>query len=139
LVGAWLGSSALGEDWQRILILADLGIALVLGLIEDVLAYGVSGFDCINGDELRQWLICHGAVEESAWSPPVKAVYDLPFAYAGGDATKPENARIAAGAAVKLIILMTLFYKHAPLWRLAAGMGATIFYAPLPCPREARR
>jgi uncharacterized protein with NAD-binding domain and iron-sulfur cluster len=125
--GAWLRSPTAGDDWQRLFILADLGVAMALGLIEDVLPYGLPGFDRINDEELRQWLMRHGAVEESAWSPPVKAVYDLAFAYAGGDATNPANARIAAGAAIKLIILMTLFYKYAPLWRLAAGMGETIF------------
>jgi hypothetical protein len=130
--------AAPGEDWQRILMVADLGIALVLGLIEDVLPYGLPGFDRINDEEFRQWLMRHGAVEESAWSPPVKAVYDLAFAYAEGDATKPENARIAAGAAVQLIILMTLFYKHAPLWS-GGQHGRDDFYTPLPGPREARR
>lgn len=92
------------------------------------------GFDRINDVDLRQWLRRHGAPEDSIWSAPVKAVYHLAFAYAGGDPARPA---IAAGAAAKLMILMTLFYQRAPLWRMSAGMGDTIF-TPLYRVLEAR-
>lgn len=118
----------LQEDMHRAGLLIRLAYAAGKGLIEDVLPYGVEGFDRINDIEFRNWLMLHGASHDDAWSAPVKSLYDAAFAYKTGDATKPEqNAQLAAGVALHAGLLMFLGSRGSFLWKMNAGMGDTIF------------
>ena len=57
----------------------------------------------------------------------MQALYDLAFAYRNGDATDPAAAKIAAGAALRCAAKIAFGYRDAPLWRMQAGAGDTIF------------
>lgn len=118
----------LPDDLRRLAMMLDIGMAMIKGLLLDVVPYGSNGFRRIDHLDLRAWLIGHGAkpavVAEAA---PLRAIYDLAFAYVGGDAHDPKAAQMAAGAGAHLLLKMIFSYKGAPLWRMNAGMGDTIF------------
>lgn len=106
----------------------DFGLALLIGYVCDVLPYGVTNFDRINDKDFRDWLMDHGLLKPFAWSGLVRLVYDLCFSYQNGDTSGgPKNARFAAGTAVEILTLMGFAYKGAPLWKMNAGMGDTVF------------
>jgi uncharacterized protein with NAD-binding domain and iron-sulfur cluster len=54
-------------------------------------------------------------------------VYDLAFAYRGGDSSSPANGQAAAGAMLRLFLRMALTYRNAPLWKMNGGMGDIVF------------
>jgi uncharacterized protein with NAD-binding domain and iron-sulfur cluster len=118
-----------GEDhgWRRLRLLVDLGLALGKGIAEDVLRHGPTGFDRLNDVEFRAWLREHGAADVTTWSAPIRALYDLGFAYARGDSSSPDNAQVAAGIALRILLLIMFGTKDAPLWKMQAGMGDTVF------------
>jgi uncharacterized protein with NAD-binding domain and iron-sulfur cluster len=74
--------------------------------------------------DLREWLGRHGATEAQADFPFVRAFYDLAFAFPEGSGGRGS---IAAGAALRSLLQMTVGYRGAPLWRMSAGMGDTAF------------
>jgi uncharacterized protein with NAD-binding domain and iron-sulfur cluster len=118
----------LPDDLRRLAMMVDLGAAMVKGLFVDVLPHGRDGFRRIDHLDLRAWLVSHGALPQvAAEAAPLRAIYDLAFAYVGGDANDPGAAQMAAGAGAKLLLSIALGYKGAPLWRMRAGMGDTIF------------
>jgi uncharacterized protein with NAD-binding domain and iron-sulfur cluster len=85
------------------------------------------GLDHLDGYDLREWLRRHGASEEAVWSAPIRAVYDLVFAYEKGDPTRPN---LAAGVALRTLLRTGWTYKGAFAWKMQAGMGDVVF-APL--------
>lgn len=113
--------------WRRLKLLVDLGFALFEGIVEDVLPYGQTGFARLDDVEFRTWLKSHGASDAITWSAPIRALYDLGFAYARGDSSSPDNAQVAAGIALRIVLLMMFGTKDAPLWKMQAGMGDTVF------------
>jgi uncharacterized protein with NAD-binding domain and iron-sulfur cluster len=116
------------EDLRWTWILLRLGVAMAKGLALDVVPYGEHGWERINHLDLKKWLACHGAPHpEVSFSAPVRAFYDLAFAYLEGDATSIEKAQVAAGAAMRTLLRIAFGYRDAPLWRMAAGMGDTVF------------
>jgi uncharacterized protein with NAD-binding domain and iron-sulfur cluster len=71
---------------------------------------------------------------EGAWgqgrslaAAPIRALYDLTFAYPNGDTRDPGT--LAAGVTLGLVLEM-IDYQGAPFWRMNGGMGDAIF-APL--------
>jgi uncharacterized protein with NAD-binding domain and iron-sulfur cluster len=108
-------------------MLLDLGIAIGVGMVCDVLPPFGGGFDSINDVDFKVWLERHGATRETAFSAPVRALYDLGFAYVGGDTSSPDFAQSAAGVALRTFLSLGLGYKHAPMWKMRAGMGDSIF------------
>src|SRR5205814_7895266 len=62
------------------------------------LAFDSRGFDAIDDYDCREWLKLNGASEASLNSAFIRALYDLAFAYVGGD---PERPAIAAGSALR--------------------------------------
>jgi uncharacterized protein with NAD-binding domain and iron-sulfur cluster len=113
------------DEWRHLRLLIELGSAVARGIVSDVLPPG-KGFEAINDYDFKEWLEWHGAPPDVAWSAPTIALYDLGFAYVGGEATK-ENARAAAGVALRVLLSLALGYKKAPLWKMQAGMGDTVF------------
>lgn len=115
---------------RRLAILSRLALAASRGLLLEVLPHGEAGFDRIDGEDLRAWLVRHGASpDDVAGAPLVRGVYDLAFAYPDGVAG-PGRGAVAAGAALESVLLITLGYRGAPFWRMRLGMGDTVF-APL--------
>lgn len=111
------------DDLRRLFISADLGLTILIGMIED----GVfeHGFDVINNYDYREWLRKHGANEKyTVDSAPVRGFYDLVFAYEGGDFSKPN---VEAGTIIRSMMRIALCYQGAVMWKMQAGMGDTIF------------
>ena len=77
------------DDIRRAWYVVDIMIAIVRGLIEDgVIA--AEDFDVVNGIDFSEWLLSHGAQQESVRSALVRTiVYDLAFGYQGGDPQRP--------------------------------------------------
>jgi uncharacterized protein with NAD-binding domain and iron-sulfur cluster len=115
------------DDVRRAWYVVDVMVALVRGLIEDgVIAAG--SFDVVNGIDFREWLLAHGARDESADCALVRTViYDLAFAYRGGD---PQRPACEAGTALRGLLRTFFTYRGALMWKMNSGMGDTIF-APL--------
>ena len=54
-------------------VLMSVGIALITGLMKDVLPHGDAGFDSINDRDLKEWLQSSGGLDPKyAWSAPVR-------------------------------------------------------------------
>jgi uncharacterized protein with NAD-binding domain and iron-sulfur cluster len=119
--------SFFSDDAARDLIFADLALAFANGIATDILPFGDEAFDRLNAIDLRAWLSHHGATAASVNSAATRAVYDLGFAYPGGNSADFSAGRAAAGVAVRFLLEMAFGYKDAPLWKMNAGMGDTIF------------
>jgi uncharacterized protein with NAD-binding domain and iron-sulfur cluster len=116
--------STIGQDLGRLLELLEIGWAVFKGLVSDVLPKGHDGLRSIDHLDFRDWLISHGCPHSAAHSAPIKALYDLGFAYRDGDSTKPQAA---AGVALYVMLSMGLGARGAVIYRMNAGMGDTIF------------
>lgn len=88
------------------------------------------GWDAINDRELCKWLGDHGAHEvtlgATPWqrSPLLRAVYDVAFAYPGGDI---GEANAAAGTALNDLLRMAFTYRGSLFYRMGAGLGEAVF------------
>lgn len=125
---AWLRDTVidptLDDDDARYLFYAvDTVRAVLSGIVAEDLA--VKGFGAINDRDLREWLKRHGAHGLTLENAPfIRGLYDLVFAYRGGDPSQPD---LAAGKAIQALIRLSSGYKGALMYRLNAGMGETIF------------
>lgn len=126
----WEEDSSIDDDVRRIVLAIQLASAILRGLLDDVIPRGeVEGLAFIDQWDFKAWLERHGASRHVSFWGPVRALYDLGFAYEGGLPGR-EHATAAAGVALRILLLLGLGYKDAPLWKMNAGMGDTIF-APL--------
>lgn len=115
---------------RRGLYLAELFLAALHGWLVDVMPREGQGADPwmhLNDRELREYLVSQGCPQHVADWVVVKALYDLGFAYENGDASSSSNGKIAAGVGLKILLRLVFAYKGAPLWRMNAGMGDTVF------------
>jgi uncharacterized protein with NAD-binding domain and iron-sulfur cluster len=110
------------DDLRHLFLAIDLAATTVRGLLADGVLY--RGLDPLDDMEFRDWLRKHGASESAVWSAPIKAVYDLVFAYEQGD---PRRPNIAAGVALRTMLRTGWTYKGAFAWKMQAGMGDTVF------------
>jgi uncharacterized protein with NAD-binding domain and iron-sulfur cluster len=116
-------SDAVRRAWYVV----DILIAIVRGVIEDgVIAK--KDFSVIDDVDFRDWLLAHGAARDSVDCALVRAVvYDLAFAYEGGD---PERPSCGAGTALRGLLRAFFTYRGALMWKMNAGMGDVVL-APL--------
>lgn len=77
--------------------------------------------------DFRAWLKTCGAFTETLASAPIRAIYDLAFAFPSGGAENIDNGSIAAGVTFRFGMEVTFGYHNAPLWKMAAGTGNSIF------------
>jgi uncharacterized protein with NAD-binding domain and iron-sulfur cluster len=103
--------------------------AVALGIIRDVLPNEPNGALSINGLDFREWITKHGADAATQWSALTRTVYNLAFAFKSGVPGR-DQASMEAGTALMIYLRMALGYKDAPMFRMRAGMGDTIF-API--------
>jgi hypothetical protein len=150
--GIWesMASEADDEEAERVRFVVDLVGTSLLGVIQDRLweplwfprskalkwtlkraLYGrheppfPPHFESADGEELREWLLRHGAHEETVKNGGfLDQFYDVAFAYDRGDRGRPE---VAAGTGLRGILRFLLGYKGAYLWRMNSGMGDTVF------------
>ncbi len=118
-----LDGAADNDCVRRFAIMLDFWTAAVTGIVADGVL--VDGFEALNDIDLRAWLSDHGAAEITVNQAAfIQALYDLVFAYVDGDRANPD---LAAGKAVQAMIRIVACYKGAPLWKMQAGMGDTVF------------
>ncbi|MEJ8849210.1 FAD-dependent oxidoreductase [Variovorax rhizosphaerae] len=125
------------DTLNRLWILADLAFSVGLGWLCDLCARGPSAYDALNAQDFRNWLGGHGATQSTMDSAPIRALYDLTFAYRNGDASTLANGSMAAGVTFRFVMDMVFGYRHAPFWKMNAGTGDALF-TPLYQVLEAR-
>lgn len=109
---------------RRLWIIADLVLACLNGAIRHDLLTDSRGFDAIDDYDWCDWLVENGASKSTVESGFMRGIYDLLFAYEGGDPRKP---RMAAGQALRGAVRMFLSYRGALFWKMRAGMGDVVF------------
>lgn len=112
---------------RRLGELADLVVTCCLGIVVDRLLGDPAGFAAIDDLDFRAWLRRHGARPSTLESALVRGMYDLVFAYADGDRSRPE---FCAGLGLFLAGKFFFDYRGSLFWRMQAGMGDVVF-APL--------
>ena len=112
---------------RRIWLVIDLILAILRGAMVHGLALDPRGFDAIDDHDWRAWLRLHGASAASLDSGFMRGIYDLAFAYQGGDPGRPS---LSAGVALRGAMRMFFTYRGSLFWRMSAGMGDIVF-APL--------
>ena len=111
------------DDLRFFFTMFDAGSTMLQGIIADGLIE--RGFDVVNDEDLRTWLCRHGAQELTLTQGPfVKALYDMAFAYEGGDIRRPA---MAAGTALQDALRLFFTYRGAFTWKMQSGMGDTVF------------
>lgn len=114
-------------QFDRVLMLADVAVATLLGMIRDLCG---KPWDAIDDEEWRAWLTKNGMHEQTSWSSIIRAMYDIVFAYRDGDATDPSKADLAAGTTTCAMMRIYFDYYESIFLKMQAGMGDTIF-API--------
>jgi uncharacterized protein with NAD-binding domain and iron-sulfur cluster len=108
-------------------ILANMGFAIMRGYLGDVFLRGDAGIARLDQLDFRAWLRQHGAWDESLRAAPMQALYDLTFAYPDGNSSDINDGAIAAGVTLRFILEACFDYAGAPLWKMNAGTGDTLF------------
>ena len=126
-VDARVDDASFPNTLSRLLILADLGLSAAIGWFFDLMGKGQAGYDALNAQDFRSWLGKHGATDATLDSAPLRALYDLTFAYRNGDASTLANGSLAAGVTFRFAMDMMLGYRHAPFWKMNAGTGDALF------------
>ncbi len=119
------------DTLRRLFIGIDLAVTVVIGFIADFVLF--FGLDHLDGEDLRAWLRRHGARPETVESGPIRALYDLCFAYENGEAgTGPGGGmpNFGAGTALESALRIGLTYSGSVCYEMAAGMGDVVF-API--------
>jgi uncharacterized protein with NAD-binding domain and iron-sulfur cluster len=124
LIGAGFLISGTCVEFRRLLMLADVSVATLRGMIKDLCG---KPWDAIDDEEWRAWLTRHGMHKETAWSSIIRAMYDIVFAYRGGDATDPSTADLAAGTTTCAMVRIYFDYYESIFLKMQGGMGDTIF------------
>ena len=122
----------LDDDDLRIFFTTfDLITSVIVGIYaDDLLDVGVHAVD---DEEFTEWIIRHGAKAVTEGdrpqhrSPMLRAMYDVSFAFEGGDLQKPN---MAAGTCIHVLMRLAFTYRGSLYYKMQAGMGDTVF-APL--------
>ncbi len=118
---------SLSDDVRHFLILANLGLAIVRGILKHrVLRLG---FDCIDDYDFRDWLKKHGASPAVRDSPILHSLYASVFAYQP-DGKNKARPRLSAAVALRVLWRTFFDFRGGFVWKMQAGMGETVI-APL--------
>jgi uncharacterized protein with NAD-binding domain and iron-sulfur cluster len=126
-MGGGLAALAHSQTDERLAILADIGVAATLGYLRDIYEKGPNGWNQLNQTDFRTWLGDNGASEKALASAPVDAFYDLTFAARDGEERGLGSGSLAAGVSLRAQMEIALAYRNAPLFKMAAGTGDTVF------------
>ena len=131
---AWLWTTVAAPRCERdpelrfFFTTVDAGVATLAGIVEDgVLEHG---FDVINDEDWATWLRRHGASEltvgrePAVRSPALRSVYDVAFAYVGGQIPRAD---CAAGTATNDLLRLAFSYRGSIMYKMQAGMGDVVF------------
>ena len=108
---------------QQMLMLIDIGAAMVRGMTADGLIF--DGFEKVDSQELMAWLKSHGC--HYTQSTVIRSGYDACFAYEKGNRDKPM---MSAAVGLQGALRLWFTYKGSIFWPMTAGMAEVIF-APL--------
>jgi uncharacterized protein with NAD-binding domain and iron-sulfur cluster len=112
------------DSIRRAYYVVDLMIAIVRGAIEDGVLE-TDSFSVVDDVDLREWLLAHGATRDTVDCALIRGiVYDLGFAYEGGD---PQRPSCAAGTALRGLLRAFFTYRGSLMWKMNAGMGDVVF------------
>jgi len=117
----------------RLWTFLDLVLGTWKGLARDRVLFEPDGLKRLDDMDLRVWLKRHGTHWHTRYSPLVRIIYDAAFSYPDGGKRVDKGfmrERMAAGAALRIIIWMALTYKGAMYFKMRAGMGDVI-HTPL--------
>jgi uncharacterized protein with NAD-binding domain and iron-sulfur cluster len=112
------------DEVRRRWEIVDLVLAVLVGVVRFGLLTDPRGLDAINQYDCREWLRMNGASDEALDSAFLRSLYDLVFAYEGGDPSRP---RLAAGDALRGGFRMFYTYRGAFFWKMRRGMGDAVF------------
>ena len=136
-----LAKEAVGADPEQSYRRYVLGCALLFGFfaVKGMLVDGVpttlDGFSHPYDDyDLSAWLKKHGAPDVLLGSPVLKGFYNSSFCHPAGNFGVND---LAAGVALRVVLLMGFTYKGSFMWKMRAGMGDVVF-APLYAALRAR-
>jgi len=125
----WVQSHAaphldINHDFRRAMVLIELGLATLIGGLEDGLFYDADAhLDRVNQIDYKQWLRNHGANEFAVESALIRSLYDLIFAYPEGNWTGDGNTE--AGT-MFLSLMNTARYRGSILWKFNTATGDLI-------------
>ncbi|MDL2352413.1 MAG: NAD(P)-binding protein [Pseudomonadota bacterium] len=124
-VGGRIGSALAGNnELRRLWILLDLGLANLIGALRDgLLLDPQANLEAVNAHDYRAWLKAHGADHATIDSAPVRALYDLIFAYPEGDWQTYGN--VEAGT-LFLSLMNTMTYQGSIIWKFNTATGDLI-------------
>jgi uncharacterized protein with NAD-binding domain and iron-sulfur cluster len=122
-----IAGQAHSQTDERLAILADIGVAVSLGYLRDIYEKGPNAWNQLNSVDFRAWLGSSGASAKALASAPIDAFYDLTFAAINGREIGLGQGSLAAGVSLRAQMEIVLGYANAPLFKMAAGMGDTIF------------
>lgn len=100
----------------------NLAVSTAIGILTSDALF--AGWDCLDDMDFREFLRANGADDITVDSGFIRAVYDLVFAYEGGEIARPS---IAAGVALRGVLRMIFTYKGSFFWEMQAGMGDVVF------------
>ena len=104
----------------------DIACATIKGLYAGGILTEGKHFQSLDDRGLLEYLREQGCAEASLDSPLLRGYFALAFGYKRGrTGEKHENA--AAGTAILAILRVCFEYRGSFMWRMAAGMGDTIF------------
>lgn len=103
----------------RLWTAVDLVLATCRGLCRDRVLFRSDGYSRLDRVELRAWLRHHGARRQTLASPFARVIYEATFQ---GFFTE----RIAAGAALRILLWMTFTYKGTMYYKLRGGTGDVV-------------
>jgi uncharacterized protein with NAD-binding domain and iron-sulfur cluster len=111
---------------NRFVLLVDLACTVSIGALQDDV-FGQKGFESIDGLDLRDWLISHGAHESTAWSAPIATWYNAIAAYRQGEVSLPD---MSAGIGLQALLRLALTYRGAFAFQLSHEVGDSLI-API--------
>ena len=119
LVKQYLGSGGLKAGLRRILLIANLGICMLLGILEnDCLT---KGLEVLDRHEFIDFLKQQDA--DAPNNAIVTALYEYIFAYQNGSRDRPS---VSACTAVQGLLRLFFTFKGAFFFKAVYGMGDTI-------------
>ena len=125
----WIGQRIAAElssdnELRRLWIMLDLGLTNLIGALRDGLLLDPhANLEKVNTLDYRAWLKAHGAGEATIDSALVRALYDLIFAYPGGDWRHYGN--VEAGT-LFFSLMNTMTYQGSIIWKFNTATGDLI-------------
>jgi len=100
---------------HRLAILADLGLTVAIGGLEDR-AFTPDGLAALDAIEFRAWLEKHGARQSSVWSAPIAVWYDAIAAYERGSQERPQASTCATLIGVARLVSYPASFAYQLSW-----------------------